>query len=114
MDPLDFIDSDEGYRDIDWDSHLDSREPFFTHATPCESCGEPCDEVSPAPWNTDVLVGPCCQGEPTQTYDFPTCPELFQLRMQATTVGEMMDLSKAHKLYCRVCNPDAAKFQEAA
>ena len=41
-DPRDFIDSDEG-RDIDWDSHLDAREPFFAYALPCESCGRPVD-----------------------------------------------------------------------
>jgi hypothetical protein len=61
-DPRDFIDPDEGYRDTDWDSSL--REPFFTHAVPCENCGEPCEETRPADWNTEISVGPCCAVEP--------------------------------------------------
>lgn len=52
-----FIDSDEGYRPIDWDSHLS--EPFFAEALPCESCGKPVDcERLPASWDESLLVGP--------------------------------------------------------
>lgn len=94
------IDSDEGYRPIDWDSHL--REPFFTQAVPCESCGKPCEERRTATWDETLQVGPCCQ-EVDNTPSVPTCPTLYDLIMACRTVGEVCDVSKAHKEHCPVC-----------
>ena len=116
LDPRDFIDSDEGYRDTDWDSSMiDSREPFFAHAVPCECCWEPCDETAPAPWAPELRVGACCQHEPNPAYGEPVrCMEWFRLIRQAVTVGEMMDLSRSHKARCGVCNPQVDQIKEAA
>ena len=95
------IDSDEGYRPIDWDSHLS--EPFFTEALPCESCGKPVDcDRRPATWDESLMVGPCCQ-EIDNTPSVPTCPALYELMMSCETVGELCDFSKSHKAHCPTC-----------
>ena len=79
------IDPDEGYRDTDWDSHL--REPFYTEALPCESCGKPCDcERHPASYEPSLLVGPCCQVEEVETPDEPVCPRLYMALMFSDSV----------------------------
>jgi hypothetical protein len=115
MDDLrDSIDSDEGYRSVDWDCHLDAREPFFTYALPCENCGEPVEERAPASWDPDVQVGPCCQLDIARIPDVPICQELYRLTMLAGTIGEMVDIRERHRKVCRVCNPELDEMREAA
>ena len=116
MDDLrDFIDPDEGYRDIDWDSHLNVPEAFYAEALPCESCGKPVDgDRKPALWDSSLLVGPCCASDVPAVFEVPLCPELYRIQMGCQTVGELVDASKAHRIVCRVCNPDLEEMQEAA
>ena len=116
MDDLrDFIDSDEGYRDIDWGSHLNVPEPFYAEALPCESCGKPVDgDRKPALWDSSLLVGPCCASDVPAVFEVPLCPEMYRRTMQAQTVGEMVDIRQAHRKICRTCNPDAQELREAA
>jgi hypothetical protein len=113
-DPRDFIDPDEGYRQTDWDSHLDSREPFFTQALPCESCGQPCDDRRPASWDPELLVGPCCELDLSQIPDMPVCEDLCKLLMRCATVGQVGDVFSTHRKVCRKCNPELGEIQEAA
>jgi len=95
MERFDFIDYDEG---------KDPREPFFTEAFPCESCGKPCDERRPADWDESLLVGPCCYNvSEVETPEVPTCEALYEIMMSAETVGQMMTLRTAHKATCVTC-----------
>ena len=101
-----FIDYDEG--------RPDPREAFFAFALPCENCGEPCEDRIPAPWDEEIMVGPCCVSEAAEIPEIPACAELYRVTMQACTVGELVDASKAHKAYCQVCNPQVKEMREAA
>jgi hypothetical protein len=101
------IDFDEG-RDID------PREAFYANALPCESCGEPCEDRQTATWDPSLQVGPCCQFDAAQIPELPVCEELYKLTMRAKTVGELMDIRRAHQTVCQVCNPDAQEIREAA
>ncbi len=108
------IDPDEGYRDTDWDSHL--REPFYTEALPCESCGKPCDcERQPASYEPSLLVGPCCQVEEVETPDEPICPRLYMALMFSDSVAQIVLAWKLHNQTCPVCRrPDQVQIRKAA
>jgi hypothetical protein len=111
----DFTDPDEGYRDTDWDSHLNSPEAFYAEALPCESCGRPVDaERKPALWDESLLIGPCCASDVPAVFEVPLCPELYRLSMLTQTVGQLLDSREAHRLVCRVCNPELEEMKEAA
>ena len=110
-DPRDYIDSDEG-REVDYDSCL--CEPFYANALPCENCGEPCEERQPAEWAPEILVGPCCKSPGAEHPREPVCFALYQIMMQARTVGEMVEARKAHKQSCPECGGAGEQIQEAA
>src|ERR1035441_6965309 len=38
----------------------EDRQPFFTEALPCESCGKPSEELHVPYWAPDLHVGMCC------------------------------------------------------
>lgn len=108
MDPRDFIDPDEG-RDtfmgpIDWDSKLDSREPFYAEALPCESCGRPCEERKVAKWDEGLLVGPCCEFDLNFEFpDLPNCFGLLQALDSCKSVSQVRGVSMAHSRHCKEC-----------
>jgi hypothetical protein len=112
-DPRDFIDSDEG-RDIDWDSHLDAREPFFAYALPCESCGRPVDgDRLPAVWDPALLIGPCCAF--CLDFEFPDLPNCYPLLKSldsCKSVEAVRELFTAHVKFCRACA--GSELREAA
>lgn len=91
IDPADFIDFDEG---------RDTPSPFYTEAQPCESCGEP--TFKGRIWNPEhelwVAVDCSCNAP-----DVPTCPALLPLIVAAQTVGELLDVCKAHRRVCPLC-----------
>jgi len=84
------------------------------NALPCESCGEPCEDRQTATWDQSLQVGPCCQFDAAQIPELPICEDLYKLTMRAKTVGELMDIRRAHVAVCHVCNPDAQEIREAA
>jgi hypothetical protein len=102
MEPYDFIDPDEGYRDTDWDSHLD---PFYTEALPCESCGRPCteSELKIADWDPDLRVGPCCYFSLNLIPDLPICETLWPNLEHCTSVEEVARVMNEHVKTCPVC-----------
>lgn len=100
------------------DSPLDARRakrPFFTHARPCESCGEPQDELQ---WNPEwqMNIGTDCScvipWEPIE------CPELLEVYIQAPgTLIALRSEVEAHKAECAICklaggaaSPDSARL----
>ena len=92
-DPRDFIDPDEG-RDIP--------PPFYAEAEPCESCGEP--TYKGRVWNQEhelwIAVDCSCNAP-----DQPICSRLLPLIVAARTVGELVDVCKAHRKICPECGP---------
>jgi hypothetical protein len=102
IDPEDFISSDEGYRDTDWDSHLKVPEAFYTEALPCECCGHAVDERRPATWNAALQVGTCCYNRPSVP-NLPACPGLYKVTMSCESLREMLAVAKAHKRMCPEC-----------
>lgn len=90
----DFIDYDEG--------RIDPREPFFTNAIPCESCGSPCDETRVALWDSSLNVGPCCYEEPSIP-DVPVCPGLEAALMRFEVAHEVIAAMKEHQECCETC-----------
>lgn len=90
-----FIDYDEG-RDID------PREAFYAHALPCESCGEPVDERRPAPWDTDLQVGPCCY-QNDSIPDVPVCAELLNVIDRCSLTSDVSIAMEAHRQCCETC-----------
>jgi len=114
----DFIDSDEGYRDTDWDSHLRVPVPFFADALPCESCGRPVDcERKPAWWDGDLLVGPCCVDPLFDAIPAnATCEDLFHAVMRCTSVQAVSLAMSVHIAECPQCaslRPEAPKIEPA-
>ena len=87
-DPHDFIDPDEGWPDL---------KPFFAHSEPCESCGNPVEERSPAPWAPDLMVGPCCAMHQEDIKGIPVTPELLEALQGCRTVQEVCDTWKAQR-----------------
>ena len=88
---------------IDWDSYLDTPEPFYAEALPCESCGKPVDcERKPAPWDEALQVGPCCF-DIDSTPELPVCQELYRVMMRCESVGQMMEARRLHKQCCPTC-----------
>lgn len=107
MEPFDYIDQDEGYRPTDWDSHL--REPFFTEALPCESCGQPVDgERRIAPWDTELMVGPCCYYHE----DLPVC-EVLELELQECRAVREVQQAVARHGDCPNCGHVATQEDAA-
>jgi len=78
------------------------REPFFTHAEPCEVCGEPCSETIWIPEHKLYIGSDCGCNSPED----PVCLDWRHLVEQAHTVQEVLDAMKAHVKECRLCNPD--------
>ena len=72
---------------------------FYDVAVPCESCGRPCEERRYDP-EYELWIGTACF---CQQPDEPICPVWCALIMQAETVGEVRDLSRAHRLTCQAC-----------
>ena len=94
--PQDFIDPDEG-REIP--------QPFFTHAQPCQSCGKPCDSLTRCSWDSDLMVGPCCQISSEDLAEIrPCCETLYHLVCQAQTVQAVCEAFDSHeKSGCPIC-----------
>jgi hypothetical protein len=77
------------------------KQPFFTEALPCESCGAP---VSSRTWNAEheIWIGSdCCCNAP----DLPIPACLIAVYEASRTVGELLDSARAHRLTCPVCGP---------
>jgi hypothetical protein len=89
----DFIDSDEA---------REFPSPFYVHASPCESCGEP--TFQGRIWNQEhelwVAVDCSCN-----TPDLPACPDLIPLLAQVDTVSEVCQVIRQHRMTCSVCGP---------
>src|ERR1700690_1302989 len=104
MEPRDYIDSDEGYRDTDWDSHLNSPEPFYAHALPCESCGKPVEDRKPATWDPTLEVGPCCEFNLDAEFpDLPVCPTLWRSLNHCTSTAAVSLAMACHLAECPMC-----------
>ena len=90
-DPQDFI---------DWDEGRDFPSPFYAEALACELCGEPTFEGRI--WNAEheIWIAQDCS---CNAPDEPICPGLLPLLQQAKTVGELLDLCKAHRKTCVQC-----------
>lgn len=93
MDPRDFIDPDEG---------RDTPSPFFTHAEPCESCGEP--TYRGRVWNAEhqIWIAVDCS---CNTPSLPTCPALIPLLAQVDSVREICRVIRQHRATCPLCRP---------
>lgn len=101
-----FIDYDEG-RDID------PREAFYTHALPCESCGNPCDDRVTAKWDTNLQVGPCCEFcIDFEVPNLPNCLELWKAIDKCKSVSAVQREFSIHARHCVKCQgyalPEAA------
>src|ERR1039458_2193106 len=99
IDPLDRIDPDEA---------RDDRQPFFTEALPCESCGKPCDELHVPYWDSDLHVGMCCAIHSDEWINDtePTCEALYRLVSHCKTVAEVSDAFEVHAHSgCLICCP---------
>jgi hypothetical protein len=77
------------------------KQPFFTEAEPCESCGSP---VSNRVWNAEheIWIGTDCS---CSAPDLPIPACLIAVYEAAQTVGELCDSARAHRLTCPVCGP---------
>ena len=78
-------------------------DPFFTEALPCEACGQPCDSRTPASWDSDLLVGPCCTEE-LETPSEPRCPIEYRLLEGPSSVQRINSMVREHRKDCPVCN----------
>ena len=93
IDPLDFIDSDEG-RDLP--------SPFYTNAEPCEYCGEP--TYRGRVWNAEHeiwIATDCSCNAPVA----PSCPILVPLLSEAVTVRDVCQIIREHRASCPLCGP---------
>jgi len=101
----DFIDPDEGYRDIDWDSHLNVPEAFYADSMPCESCGKPVDgERRKAKWDDSLMIGPCCEFCLDFEFpDLPVCDQLWKDLDRCRSVEEVQVAMEAHRMCCEFC-----------
>ena len=79
----------------------------------CESCGADCESLSPASWDPELLIGPCCEVEPIEVPEIPRCLVEYQIVMSAKTIGEMCDRVKEHRKNCPVCS-DQTEVRKAA
>ena len=70
----------------------------------CESCGADCESLSPASWDPELLVGPCCAVEPIEVSEVFRCLAEYQIVLSAKTIGEMCDQVKEHRKNCPVCS----------
>jgi hypothetical protein len=95
-----FIDYDEGRQD--------PREPFFTEAIPCESCGSPCDETRQAPWDTKLNVGPCCYIN-ASIPDVPVCQGMLDVIDSCPLTSSVAAAMEAHRECCETCRVEVAR-----
>ena len=90
-------------------------QPFYTEAFPCGACGEPCDSLQPCTWDSDLMVGPCCQIHSDELPENrPLCEELYRLVCRAATVQAVSEAFEAHAHSgCSICCPrkEAAKAE---
>lgn len=93
IDPEDYIDQDE----------LDPNEPFYTEASPCESCGQPVDHRTEAHWEPGLMVGPCCVFYINDPPEVPVCKSLYDQVCQATSIKEIVRIMQAHIPTCEEC-----------
>lgn len=72
---------------------------FYTEGIPCESCGHACDARS---WDAEyeLWIGLDCA---CRIPDVPVCPALAPLILAASTVGEVIQVCKDHRLTCSLC-----------
>jgi hypothetical protein len=91
------ISPDEGYR---------QNEPiraFYTHALPCESCGNPVETRKPAEWDPALQVGPCCEFSLNLMPDIPVCDNLWPALERCQSVQDVELAMEAHRLCCGFC-----------
>ena len=89
-------------------------EPFYTHAQPCGACGKPCESLKPCPWDSDLMVGPCCEIHSDDLpEERPNCDTLYQMVCRANTVQQVCDAFDSHRRSgCPICSPHK-KIQKA-
>ena len=80
-------------------------QPFYTEAFPCGSCGKPCDSLQPCTWDSDLMVGECCQIHSDDLpEEMPLCATLYDLVMRAATVQAVSDAFRLHaESGCPIC-----------
>jgi hypothetical protein len=89
IDPLDYIDPDEGRPGA-----------FFATALPCESCGAP--TFMGRVWNAEHqiwIAQDCACNVPSE----PTCPLLIPALTQAVTVRQVCRVIREHRRTCHLC-----------
>ncbi len=72
---------------------------------PCQSCGKPCDSLTRCSWDSDLMVGPCCQISSEDLAEIrPCCETLYHLVCQAQTVQAVCEAFDSHeKSGCPIC-----------
>jgi hypothetical protein len=91
------------FSDYDEGRDFDPREAFFTEAVPCHSCGQPCDELRRAEWDSDLLVGECCF-QNASIPDVPACPQMIEVIKNCSLVSSVQEAMEAHRECCDVCS----------
>ena len=86
----------------DYDEGRNEPQAFFTHAVPCESCGAPCDETRPAPWDTDLQVGECCYVN-ASIPDVPVCQGMLDVIDSCPLTSSVSEAMEAHRECCETC-----------
>ena len=105
IDPLDFIDPDEGREDL---------QAFYAEALPCESCGRPTWQGRRWDEEYSLWIAVDCGCNVAAA---PTCPLLIPLLDNCETVQEVCDVIRAHRQTCPKCGPTPisdAQLPEAA
>lgn len=75
--------------------------PYFTESLPCEACGKPTEERSPA---DDLMVCPDCAEEYIALmYAEKTCQSLHDAIIRSTSIGQVRKAMTEHKASCSVC-----------
>lgn len=91
---------------IDYDE--DRNEPFYTEAFACHSCGNPCDELKRAEWDSDLLVGECCYRNDSIP-DVPACPVMVEVINNCPLVSSVQEAMEAHRECCETCRVSMRK-----
>lgn len=90
------------YRELEREQEERRRHPrpWFADSTPCELCGEPCDEVTIDP-ESGCKIGTDCS---CQLPDEPMCPKYAELLEACDTVSQLSSAARTHKENCIVCS----------
>jgi hypothetical protein len=84
-------------------------ERIYSEPLECGSCSSESPELFPCYWEPKIQVGSCCLIHPDDIPSEPLCAVVPELAKQATSIGQFLELLKAHMVTCAECKEPPRK-----